>query len=91
MCFSTEKNFTILSAIFSPTSPTEAISERFAVIRLSIERNSLANFFATVSPTCFIPKANNTFSKGIFLDSFIELIINSADFSLIQDRHRRNF
>ena len=54
-----------------------------AAIKLSIDLKCLASFFATVSPTNLIPRANSTFSNGISFDLLIPSIIFLADFSAI--------
>ena len=65
----------ILCAILSPISSTEINVSKSADIKLSIDLKCFANFFATVSPTNLIPKANNTFSNGISFDFSIPSII----------------
>ena len=51
----------------SPISSTLTNSASEAIARASMSLKCFANFFATVSPTYRIPKANKTLSKTIFL------------------------
>ena len=70
-------------------SPTSSISNNSSLVNSNKRSNDftfLAIFLAVVSPTCLMPIAYNTRSKGTFLLASIPSIKLFADFSAMRSK-----